>query len=520
MQQQVPRTSYVLPPDFLADASRRLGIAALTMGALFLTSILFAPTMEAAGHPLTRLQLILEVLGLAVSVGVFWLSRGHFRPQLLLNLGLAYEVFIAFCVAVSENLPSVGLDPEFLGVSTVCVVIVVFPSLVPATPWKTLGTALVAASMGPLAFYLTRSPEEAALAPWKVAFAFGSNYVIAFVAMATSTVICRLAADVREARELGSYWLEEKLGEGGMGEVWKASHRMLTRPAAIKLIRPAVLSVDPGEAEEIIRRFEREAQATGQLLSPHTVTLHDFGVAPDGTFYYVMELLQGVDLDSLVSRFGPVPPERAVFLLQQMCLSLEEAHGAGLVHRDVKPANVFACRLGTQVDFVKVLDFGLVKVPADRSGALGLTVGNVICGTPAFMSPEQSLGDPVDARSDIYSLGCVAYWLVTGAPVFEADTPVKMLLAHSGETPQPPSRRAPQTIVPELEAVIMACLEKRPSDRPTDAQELGRRLAACPVHPTWDAQRALEWWDKHLPAGAGSHARATEPTLLFATQGH
>ncbi|MBI3930101.1 MAG: serine/threonine protein kinase [Armatimonadetes bacterium] len=519
MQQQVPRTSYVLPPDFIADASRRLGIAALTMGGLFLLTILFAPTLEAVGHPLTRLQVTLEVLGLVVSTGVYLLSRGHFRPQLLLNIGLVYEVFIAFCVAVSENVPSVGLDPELVWVSAVCVVIVVFPSLVPATPWKTLGTALVAASMGPLAFYLTRTPEEAALAPWRVVFAFASNYVFALVAMTTSALICRLAADVREARELGSYRLEEKLGEGGMGEVWRASHRLLTRPAAIKLIQPAVLSTDPGEAEEIIRRFEREAQATAQLLSPHTVTVYDFGVAADGTFYYVMELLQGTNLETMVSRFGPVPEERAIFLLLQMCLSLEEAHGRGLVHRDIKPANVLACRLGTQVDFVKVLDFGLVKVPSDGVGEMGLTVPHVICGTPAFMSPEQSRGDPVDARSDLYSLGCVAYWLLTGEPVFQADTPVKMLLAHSGETPQPPSRKAAQTIGPELEAVILACLEKRPENRPAGVQELSRRLAACAVPSLWDPERARAWWDQHLPADAGSPTPA-EPTLLFATQPH
>ena len=204
----------------------------------------------------------------------------------------------------------------------------------------------------------------------------------------------KLGTEVKRARELGSYRLEEKLGEGGMGEVWRARHRMLARPAAIKLIRPSVAGhARPGVSEEAVRRFEREAQVIARLRSPHTVELFDFGIAADGAFYYVMELLDGLDADSLLRRFGPIPPERAIYLLRQVCHSLSEAQSCGLVHRDIKPANIFLCRYGEEYDFVKVLDFGIVgaiRDPADANPAL--TRENAVQGTPAFIAPEQAMG--------------------------------------------------------------------------------------------------------------------------------
>jgi serine/threonine-protein kinase len=316
-------------------------------------------------------------------------------------------------------------------------------------------------------------------------------------------VVYRLGTAVREARELGSYRLRERLGAGGMGEVWRAEHRLLARPAAIKLIRPEILgSKDAAGYHLLVQRFEREAQATALMRSAHTVEIYDFGVTEEGTFYYVMELLDGLDLAQLVKLGGPVPPERAVHFLRQMCDSLGEAHATGLIHRDIKPANVYVCRHGRKLDFIKVLDFGLVKQGAERSPASDhLTADHLAGGTPAFMSPEQALGDKdLDGRSDLYAVGCVAYWLLTGTMVFQGQTAMETIVMHVNQEPQPPSRRAPQPIPPELETLILDCLAKRPEARPQTADELQARLDAVRPEREWTPARCRQWWDDHRPA--------------------
>ena len=287
-----------------------------------------------------------------------------------------------------------------------------------------------------------------------------------------------------------------------MGEVWRASHRLLARPAAIKLIR----SSGPGNADDISddvrRRFEREAQVIAQLRSPHTVTLFDFGVAEEGSFYYVMELLDGVDADTLIKRFGPIPAERVVYILRQVCHSLSEAESCGLVHRDIKPANIFLCRYGEDHDFVKVLDFGIAKVVHETSSETqtAITIPNVIQGTPAFIAPEQALGSAdVDTRADIYSTGCVAYWLLTGQLVFTAETPMKLLLAHAHTPPEPPSSRTELPIPSDLEALVLSCLAKDRDHRPKSARDLLQRLDAVALQQPWTDARAREWWEAHLP---------------------
>ena len=249
---------------------------------------------------------------------------------------------------------------------------------------------------------------------------------------------------IRSLQELGCYQLVEKLDHGGMGEIWRARHRMLARPVAVKLIRPELIGVkSPVEAAALVGRFQREAEATAALHSSHTVSLHDFGVTPEGAFYYVMELLEGLDLETLVRRFGPVPPERAIHLLIQACDSLAEAHAVGLVHRDVKPANIIACHWGLKWDFVKVLDFGLVKAMWTMGEDDQLTSEGAITGTPAYMAPEAALGGrDLDARVDLYGLGCVAYWLLTGERVFLGRTAVEVLMHHV-KTPPVPPRSAP-----------------------------------------------------------------------------
>jgi serine/threonine-protein kinase len=287
-----------------------------------------------------------------------------------------------------------------------------------------------------------------------------------------------------------------------MGEVWRARHRMLARPAAIKLIRPS-LAADgsPGVSSEAVRRFEREAQAIARLRSPHTVDLFDFGVAADGAFYYVMELLEGLDADTLLRRHGPTPPDRAVFLLRQVCHSLSEAETCGLVHRDIKPANIFLCRYGEEYDFVKVLDFGIVTGSREGQQADGLKTGdNTVQGTPAFMAPEQAVGATVDARADIYAIGCVAYWLLTGKFVFTADTPMGLLMQHVQAAPTPPSAWTDQLIPQTLDRLVLACLAKDPAERPQTARELSARLAAVEGSGDWTQDRARSWWTTHQPS--------------------
>jgi serine/threonine-protein kinase len=261
------------------------------------------------------------------------------------------------------------------------------------------------------------------------------------------------------------------------------------------------------------QRFEREAQAIASLRSPHTVTLFDFGVADDGAFYYVMELLDGVDADTLVKRFGQLPAARAIHVLRQVCHSLSEAHTRGLIHRDIKPANLFLCRYGEDVDFVKVLDFGLVKALADAPDAVEtaplLTREHTVHGTPAFIAPEQAVGrSDLDGRVDIYATGCVAYWLLTGQQVFTADTPVALMMHHMNTDPAPPSRRSELPIPPALDRLVLQCLAKNPAHRPQSARELSQRLGEIDAVTAWTDGSAREWWATHLPGQASSTLRA------------
>jgi serine/threonine protein kinase len=323
-------------------------------------------------------------------------------------------------------------------------------------------------------------------------------------------VVYHLGTEVKRARELGSYSLEEKLGEGGMGEVWRARHRMLARPAAIKLIRPSFAgNGQGGVSEEAARRFEREAQVIARLRSPHTVNLFDFGVSADGAFYYAMELLDGLDADSLLRRFGPTPYERAIYLLRQVCHSLSEAQSYGLVHRDIKPANIFLCRYGEEYDFVKVLDFGIVAAVGGRADPnTALTRENAVRGTPAFIAPEQAMGTGLDGRADIYATGCVAYWLLTGQYVFTADTPMGLVLKHMQTPPTPPSARTDAPIPKAFDELVLSCLAKDPAKRPQSARELSHRLGEIEGASAWTQERARDWWTTHrasLPmTGAGA----------------
>jgi serine/threonine protein kinase len=316
----------------------------------------------------------------------------------------------------------------------------------------------------------------------------------------------------RAVRELGSYRLVACLGRGGMGEVWKAEHRLLAREAAIKLINPE-LSAE--FVEEGRTRFRREAETLASLRSRNTIEIFDYGVAEDGTFFYVMELLDGMDFDTLSKNHGPQPAARVIHLLAQACSSLAEAHDAGLVHRDIKPANLFICRAADEVDVVKVLDFGLVRASGGALPSvtlsdermhstppeLGITRAGGLMGTPLYMAPEQALGQAIDGRADLYALGCVAFYLLTGSPVFSAETPMTILISHVSKPP-PDLRSAVKGWLPEeLETVLRSCLAKAPADRPSNARTLGAALRAIPIpaEHAWSEKAAHEWWAENHP---------------------
>jgi tRNA A-37 threonylcarbamoyl transferase component Bud32 len=293
------------------------------------------------------------------------------------------------------------------------------------------------------------------------------------------------------AKQLGQYRLRQQIGSGGMGEVYLAEHLLMKRPCAIKLIRPEKAG-DP----KVMARFEREVRATAKLSHWNNIDVFDYGRTSDGTFYYVMEFLPGLNLMDLVEQYGPLPPGRAIYLLRQTCEALQEAHEIGLIHRDIKPANIFAAKRGGKYDIAKLLDFGLAK-PLSGGMTPDLTQEGTITGSPLFMSPEQatSVREP-DARSDIYSLGTVAYFMLTGHPTFDKAQAIHVLIALASEQPAPVSDFRDD--VPEdLADVVMRCLAKDPSDRYQDVASLAAALDACESAGQWDGEKAAHWWREH-----------------------
>ena len=303
--------------------------------------------------------------------------------------------------------------------------------------------------------------------------------------------IGRLRREAFEARQLGQYRLRHLIGSGGMGEVYLAEHQMMKRPCAIKVIRPGKAN-DPNA----LARFEREVRAMARLSHWNTVEVFDYGRTDDGTFYYVMEYLPGLSLAELVDLYGPLAPERVVSLLEQTCDALGEAHAQGLVHRDIKPGNIFAAQRGGIYDVAKLLDFGLAKPVLPDSDSSDLTLEGSITGSPLYMSPEQASDNEPDARSDIYALGAVGYFLLTGRPPFNGDKPMKVLVAHIRDDVIPPSRHQP-SIPADLEAIVMRCLAKDPRDRYQDTAQLATALKATTVAGLWTRQRAARWWEQH-----------------------
>jgi hypothetical protein len=514
-----------LPTDVICQTCRRVGIVSIVFASLWAFTLLMNNLVASWLGEMSFMRdlwpypgNLVATIGVVSSLTMTGLAHRLSGKSILLDVGSGYLVLQCLLVSILSQWAPVPISPR---VSWVCIPILFYPAIVPNTPRKTLITSLLAASTEPFALLLTHlRGVQLQLNTFYLLWDFLPTYICAFLVVIPVKIIHGLGQQVRRARELGSYRLEEPLGKGGMGEVFRGTHQMLARPAAVKLIRPEIIgSSTPTVARVITERFRREAEAAASLRSPHTISLYDFGVAQDGTFFLVMELLDGLDMETLVERYGPLPPERAVHLLRQACESLAEAHARGLVHRDIKPSNIFTCRMGLDVDFVKVLDFGLVKsVGEDGREATLLTAPDATTGTPAYIAPEVIRGDRVpDHRVDIYTLGCVGYWLLTGRLVFQAPNAIQLMYQHANTQPTAPSERSELDIPATLDQVILSCLAKLPEERPQSAGELSKLLANAVPDAEWTAERAHRWWDRHHPEMAGAPSADGDKRMLTKT---
>lgn len=496
-----------LPSDVVSEQARRIvlfsGVSAFmwTFG-LVMDGLVLPATI---GVERATSGVILELLSAIATLAVFLFLRFvHMTPHGKCGAGMWVLVLNAALITAfdiynfSARAPVVGLP------SWTAVLILASAMIMPTTPRRTLVGSLIAASMGPIAIGMLYVLGRPVLSPGVTFVLYLPNFIWALIATLPAKMFHQMGRQLKEARELGSYELVEQLGAGGMGTVWRARHRLLARDAAIKLVKHEALGDTESSAQSQLRRFEREAQATAQLQSQHSIRLFDFGVTDDGSFYYAMELLNGRDLESLIKEFGPLPPERAMYLLHQICHSLAEAHARGMVHRDIKPANIFVCRMGLEFDFVKVLDFGLVQTRRhDPSTALTETLATAqqLIGTPAYMAPEMILGrDDVDRRADVYAIGCVAFYLLTGTRVFQDGNQMQVLVDHVHSEPVPPSSRLGRLLPTEIDAFVIDCLRKNPDDRPADATELLTRITAYHLASQWSEAHARAWWQARLPA--------------------
>jgi eukaryotic-like serine/threonine-protein kinase len=505
-----------LHADVLEPAVERLAgialVSGLALAAYLAIFFAFLPTEAASGPSFRRLAPLLggSILLSFATYGVTKIKK--LRPNVVRDLGYVYLILLSLLLGLAHHAQDWQGAAFPTVVSPVVVPILAFGALIAATPRISLAICVAAASMDPLAMYFMRH-HAGASSTGDTLLKLTSPYIAALIAYQISRVVHRLNEGIVKAREVGSYQLVQQIGVGGMAEVWRAEHRMLARPAAVKLIQSKVL-IDHGaqEAARLLRLFLREARTTASLSSPHTIQLYDFGVTREGAFYYVMELLHGVDLKRLVERFGAQPPERVAHLLKQVCHSLHEAHERHFVHRDVKPANVFTCMQGGDYDFVKVVDFGLVldRHPTQEE----IEDEKRFVGTPAIMAPEMiRFQAPVDPRADLYAVGCVGYWLLTGKRVFDAATRHDMLIMHAHQKPIPPSKRVGHELHRELEAVIMACLEKNPARRPQTARELRERLSALSFETPWSDERGELWWKRYRPSMPAPSDVPAEPSL-------
>ena len=499
-------TPSALPLDFAERAVRRFGWLALgfalTQILVYLMGAFVQPGWidPGAAPPLYTISVAgAAILGFAFCA-LAWSER--IPAPLMLDLALVFEVLAALGIGLAENAITWPPNEPIRGLSAVEVWIVLFVLAVPSTFGKGLLAAITAALMAPLGLtlnILSGAVESPALTQWITLSV--PTLAMAVCASVIARFIYNLTGQLGKLREMGSYHLIEPLGSGGMGEVWIAQHSLLARRVAIKLIRPeAIHGAYSQEVRAVKIRFEREAQAIASLSSPNTVALYDFGSTEDGTFYYVMELLEGIDLYKLIRDYGPVNAARAVHIIVQICDALAEAHDKGIVHRDIKPPNIVLSIQGCTYDFAKVLDFGLAK-SLGASDDDFLTRPGTTLGTPAFMAPEAVSGKTnLNGQADVYSLGCVTYFLLTGSLVFPEKSGLAMALAHTHEAPLPPSARTELPIPPALDRLVLQCLAKDPDARPAGCRELAERLSQSIAPATWPQAAARHWWEINRPS--------------------
>ncbi len=495
--------------DLLWRRSRLVFSIALAITALVVVLSLLIP--ETSDDPslitgLARWEWLLDGVGPAISFALgliaLYLAKGSARRLQMVAFGvIAFNV--AFMLFVQVALWPDGLN--FFGLSILLFLTAAF------IPWRTgfqIGLGLTAV----ITFLMTHSVfyafVPAAQAFWvergglqsvlgQVTWGTIGIAILAGSSVAVTQALYNLRKTAHRAKRLGNYLIERELGSGGMGQVFVAQHAFIRRPTAVK-----VLQLAKGEDQGEIARFEREVQLSATLTHPNTITIFDFGRTHDNRFYYAMEYLEGLDLQQLVERFGPMPPARAAYILAQVCGSLAEAHAHSIIHRDIKPSNIFLTRCGDLCDFAKVLDFGLAKrIGADQ--ASGVSKTGVVLGTPRYIAPESVTGsDDIDGRADIYCLGGVAYWMLTGQPPFTSSSSVEVIIDHVKTVPKRPSELSEVPIPPELEAIVMKCLEKKPQDRFQNAGALRAALRAIHFAETWSEEKAGEWWSLHGVADA------------------
>lgn len=419
------------------------------------------------------------------------LEAGLFMALLAQVLVMMGTRIVAFAEA-GDAVSLVAAKHAYLSVWSI--LILTYGTLMPNT-WRRALTILLPTACLPYGLILGLRWQAPAVDAAFQAENLGVPIPIPFIAVAVAVFSTHVVGSIRreafKARQLGQYVLKTKLGSGGMGEVYQAEHQLLKRPCAIKLIKPGK-AADP----QSLARFEREVQATARLTHWNTVEIYDYGHADDGTFYYVMELLPGLSLEDLVRRYGPLPPERAVHFLRQVCKALREAHAKGLIHRDIKPANIIAAERGGVYDVAKLLDFGLVREQTGEKTDRGSTPSESFSGSPLYMCPEQMKAyDRLDARSDIYSLGAVSYYLLTGRPPFEGDSIWKIINAHSHDSVKPPAEVNPG-VPPDLELVVIRCLAKLPGNRYQDMGGLDKAFGDCACAGKWTEEQAAAWWQQ------------------------
>jgi eukaryotic-like serine/threonine-protein kinase len=438
-------------------------------------------------------------IGATVMLGAiwWWLARRKVRYFHLELVDTAAIVLLTLLLSVNAGLYPIRTVSVFRLALATGLVAIIRAVVVPSTARRTLVLGLLQGAAATTVFFLSAFHPA-----WPVAQRWDPDWTLpeqlaalllwagALIAVATvaSRVIYRLRSEVRAARRLGQYVLGDKLGEGGMGIVYRATHALLRRETALKLLPPD--RVDPGT----IRRFEREVVETARLRHPNTVAIFDYGRTPDGVFYYAMEYLDGLDIGELVAREGPLPAGRVVWLLSQVFASLDEAHSIGLVHRDIKPANVMVVGNTGAWDLVKVLDFGLVKSEAPLDGGTSLTNVDQLTGTPLYMAPEAiARPEAAEPRSDLYAASAVGYFMLAGQHVFTGSSMVELLAAHLHTAPPPIRERLGRSVPADLEALILRGLAKSPGDRPPSAAVFREALLRCDV-PRWTQEDARAWW--------------------------